>query len=132
MIKAAKCRAKNADFHDIARANSEHKESAEKGGDMGWLPETQIVPEIRSKVSGMTNGEVSDPIRASDGWHIIRMVDTKPAAPQPLAEIKDKLAAALRQRKAQENEQAYLAGLLEKTPVSVNEIGLRKIFETAP
>jgi peptidylprolyl isomerase len=97
---------------------------------MGWAPENQIVPEIRAKIASMTNGEISDPIRTSDGWHIIRMVDTKPAAPRPLAEVKDQLAALLRQRKAQETEQAYLAGLMEKTPVTVNEFALRKIFET--
>ena len=33
------------------------------------------------------------------------------------------------QRKVQDNVQAYLAQLLQKSPVAVNEIGLRKIFE---
>jgi peptidylprolyl isomerase len=127
---AKKLKAKPGDFVELARANSDHKDSAERGGEMGWAPENQIVPEIRAKIASMTNGEISDPIRTSDGWHIIRMVDTKPAAPRPLAEVKDQLAALLRQRKAQETEQAYLAGLMEKTPVTVNEFALRKIFET--
>ena len=71
----------------------------------------------------------SDPIRAGSGWHIIRMDDTRPAAPRPLAEVHDQLAAALRQRKAQANEQTYLNGLLAKNPIAVNEIGIKKIFE---
>jgi len=129
---AKKAKAKPADFADLAKANSDQKQSAERGGDMGWVPETQIVPDIRSKVAGMANGEISDPIRLPDGWHIVRMSDTKPAAPLPLAEVKERLTAALRQHKTQENEQNYLAGLLEKTPVTLNEIGLRKVFETAP
>ena len=128
---AKKLKAKPADFEDIARTSSEHKESAEHGGDMGWVPENQLVPEFRGKIAGMANGEISDPIRTSAGWHFIRMVDTKPAAARPLAEVKDALATLLRQRKAQQNEQAYLKALLEKTPISVNEIGLKKIFESA-
>jgi hypothetical protein len=47
-----------------------------------------------------------------------------------LAEVHDSLAAALRQRKAQANEQAYLAGLLEKSSITVNEIGIKKIFDS--
>lgn len=128
---AHKAKARPADFAALAKANSGHKESAAKGGDMGWAPENQIVSEIRDKITGMTVGEVSDPIRTNAGWHIIRMEDTKPAASRSLAEVKDQLIAVLRQRKAEQTEQAYLAGLLEKAPVSVNEIGLRKLFETA-
>ncbi len=128
---AAKAKAKSANFEDLARANSDHKESAARGGDMGWTAEAQIIPEIRSQIAGMNKGEVSDPIRSTAGWHIVRMMDTKPAAPRPLADVKATIVASLRQRKAQENEQAYLASLLEKTPISVNEIGLQKVFQTA-
>ncbi len=128
---AHKARAKGADFDALAKASSDAR-PGEQAGDLGWADEPQIVPEIRSQVAGMAQGEVSDPIRAGSGWHIIRMDDTRPAAPRPLAEIHDQLAAALRQRKAQANEQAYLSGLLAKSPITVNEIGLRKIFEDAP
>ncbi len=124
---AHKAKAKGANFEELARANSDGKEIAQQGGDMGWMPESQIVPEIRSQVSGMTAGEVTDPIRVGGGWHIIRMVETKPPAPRPLAEIKEQLANYLRQQKLQENEQAYIQAL----PLAVNEIGLKKIFEAA-
>jgi len=35
----------------------------------------------------------------------------------------------LRQRKTQANEQAYLSGLLAKTPAAINEMAIKKIFE---
>lgn len=128
---ARKAKAHYADFAALARANSDEKESAQKGGELGWMPENQITPEILRQVSGMSKGDVSDPIRTADGWHIIRLVDTKAAAPRPLADVRDALASALRQQKAEQNQQAYLAQLLQKIPVSVNEIALRKTFETA-
>jgi len=90
------------------------------------------VPEIRSQVTGMSKGDVSDPIRTADGWHIVRLVDTKAAAPRPLAEVRDVISGAVRQRKQQENAQAYIGSLLDKNPVSVNEMGLQKIFQTGP
>jgi parvulin-like peptidyl-prolyl isomerase len=126
---ARKAKAAGADFDALAKAHGDIKSGAEQGGDLGWASEAEIVPEIRSQVAGLAQGEVSDPIRTASGWHIIRLDDTRPAAPRPLAEVRDQLAAALRQRRMQANEQAYLNGLLAKSPISVNEIGLKKMFE---
>ena len=128
--RAQGTKSEGADFDALAKANSDAR-PGEQAGDLGWADEPRIVPEIRSQIVGMAQGEVSDPIRAGSGWHIIRMDDTRPAAPRPLAEIHDQLAAALRQRKAEANEQAYLNGLLAKSPITVNEFGLRKVFENA-
>ena len=128
---ARRARAKPADFEAIARANSEHPASAARGGDLGWADQNQIVPEIRAQVAGMNKDEISDPILGSTGWHIVRMLDTKPAAPRPLAEVKESLTAMLRQRKAQEAQQLYIARLLEKNPVTVNQARLRSLFESA-
>ncbi len=124
---ARRAKAKGANFEELARANTDGKEMAQQGGDLGWTPESQIIPEIRTQVAGMSPGEISEPIRTAQGWHIIRMVETKPAAPRPLAEIRDQLVAYIRQQKLQENEQAYIQAL----PLAVNEIGLKKIFEAA-
>lgn len=128
---ARKAKAAGANFDALVKANADIKAGGEQGGDLGWASETEIVPEIRSQIAGLTQGEVSDPIRTASGWHIIRLDDTKPAAPRPLAEVRDQLGAALRQRKLQANEQAYLNGLLAKSPIAVNEISLKKMFENA-
>jgi parvulin-like peptidyl-prolyl isomerase len=41
---AAKTREKNADFGELAKKYSEHKPSAEQGGEMSWLSEEQMLP----------------------------------------------------------------------------------------
>jgi len=128
---ANRARAKGARFDELARQNSQHKTSAVKGGDTGWLIETQIVPELRAKIAGMARGDVSDPIRTGQGWHIVRLLDTKPAAPKPLAEVRPLIVASLRQKKQQDEEQQYIVRLLQKTPVSVNEPRLRTVLEAA-
>jgi parvulin-like peptidyl-prolyl isomerase len=125
-------KAKNANFGDLARAHSDHKPSAEKRGDLGWASQNDIMPEILTQIAGMTRGEISDPIRTNAGWHIVKLIDTKPAAPRPLAEVKDSLVASLRQRKLQDNQQAYIAFMLDKNPATVNDALLRKLFESTP
>jgi peptidylprolyl isomerase len=128
---AAKAKAPGAKFDDLARSFSERKESAARGGDLGWVPETEVIPEIRNQIAGMNNGDVSDPIHVADGWQVVRLVDTKPAAARPLAEVKDAIATALRQRKAEENQQAYINDLLQKNPVVLNEIALHRVFSVS-
>jgi len=124
-----KLRTSGAKFEDVAKTGSEHKSSAAKGGDMGWAAQEQIAPEIRNEVVGMAVGEISAPIRSTAGWHIVKLEDTKPAAPRPLAEVKETLIAGLKQKKAKEGQQAYVSHLLEKSQITVNEAALKKLFE---
>lgn len=124
----AKAKAPGAKFDDLARSFSDKKDSAAKGGDLGWVPESELLPPIRNQVAGMNKGDVSDPIHVSDGWQIVRLVDTKPAAPRPLDDVKSAIVTALRQRQTQANEQTYVDNLLKQTPVSVNETALHRLF----
>jgi len=128
---ATRARARGTRFEDLARTNSQHRPSAEKGGDTGWLVESQLQPAVREKIAGMMRGDVSEPIRGDQGWHIIRLTDTKPAALRPLAEVRPLIAASLRQQKQQGDELQYIARMLKKTPVTVNDAKLRTALEAA-
>jgi len=116
-----------ADFAKLAKENSAHKESAEKGGELGWISEEQMVPEIRRAVTGMSKGEVSPPVKSSAGWHLIRLLDKKPAATRPLADIRANLIVAMRNRKSQDMERAYLEALSIKLPPTLNQIEIGKL-----
>lgn len=128
---AAKAKARNADFGAMAKTASEHAESAAKGGDMGWVVETALIPELREPVSRMAKGDIVGPIKSPQGWHVIRLDDIKEKSTRPLPEVRDQIAAAMRMRKAQETEQAYLTFMTNKSPVNLNEAEITKI-QTAP
>jgi peptidylprolyl isomerase len=124
---AARVQRAPAEFAKIAREQSDHKESAAKSGDLGWVPDTQLIPEVRAVVMRMTKGEVSGPVRSVTGWHIIRLADRKPSVTRPLPEVRDQLVAAMRIRKAQDVERAYIEALLSKTSVQINQQELQKL-----
>lgn len=124
---ARKAREKGSDFAALARANSDHKPSAEQGGDMGWLPEGGIVQEVRKAIAKAGNGEIVGPVQAAQGWHIVRVVDTRPAAVRPLAEVREALVAHLRQRKTLENEKRYLDDLAARMALSVDQEALARL-----
>ncbi len=116
-----------ADFAAIARKSSDDKVSGPNGGDLGWVREDQVIPALRAVVSGLIEGGMSDPIRVADGWHLVRVIATRPAAPATLADIRDSLVKSLRQDRQQQNARAYLQSLLTTQSIELNEIALAAV-----
>lgn len=119
--------AKGADFAAIARVSSEEPSSAAEGGTIGWLTETMIQPEIRAKIPKLATGTVSEPIRLADGWHILKVLDTREARTPVLDEVRDNLVTQLRKERATAKRQEFLKEMLEKHPLAINEIELMKL-----
>ncbi|MEO8301440.1 MAG: peptidylprolyl isomerase, partial [Rhizomicrobium sp.] len=59
-----------APFPVVARQFSQHP-SAATGGDMGWINEGQLAPELNAALAKMEVGAVSDPIRSTGGYYVI-------------------------------------------------------------
>ena len=95
--------------------------------DLGFLPETSLIPAVKAAVAGLPEGSVSDPVCTSGGCSLLRLVATRPAGPAPLADVHDRLARALRQQRVAQEEQAYADTLLKRQPVRVNEIELARL-----
>jgi peptidylprolyl isomerase len=123
---AARARAPGADFAALAKAGSEH-ESAGAGGDVGWLAEAAMIPEIRSVVPKLAKGQVTEVVETADGWHILKLVDVAAAGPAPLEAVRPQIVNTLRLQRAQELERKYIDGLMAKTPVSIDKAALDRL-----
>lgn len=119
-----------ADFGSIARALSEDKASSDRDGEIGWVAETDLRPEIRAQVTGLSKSGVTEPVRLDDGWHILKMLDTEASRTRGLPEVRDLLVERIRAERAEANRRAYLAEMLKQNPPVVNEIALSKILES--
>jgi parvulin-like peptidyl-prolyl isomerase len=118
-----------ADFAATARANSDDAATAERDGEIGSVAEPELRSEIRSQVTGLPKGGVTDPIRLDDGWHIMKLEDTEASHTRPLAEVKEVLVQKMRAERTEANRRAYVTDLLKQTPPVVNEIALAKLLE---
>jgi parvulin-like peptidyl-prolyl isomerase len=119
-----KLKATGADFAAIARAENDAKD----GGELGWVAESQIRPEIRTHVMGLAKNAISEPIRLDDGWHIVKLIDTKPAYTRSLAEARDQLGQQMRAERATLLRRAFVAELLKQHPPMVNEFALSNVL----
>ncbi|WP_312624767.1 peptidylprolyl isomerase [Scandinavium sp.] len=90
---------KGANFADVAKAKSTDIISAKNGGDMGWL-EASTTPDELKNAGLKEKGQLSGVIKSSVGFLVARLDDVVPAKVKPLAEVRDEIAAKVKQEKA--------------------------------
>lgn len=61
-----------APFAGVARQVS-RAAGAEKGGDMGWVQEGRLPEELDGALKALAEGQVSQPIRGANGYHILQL-----------------------------------------------------------
>lgn len=103
-------------FADVAKAMSEDKVSAERGGDLGWIVKGAVAPEFSEKVFAMGKNELSEPFLTSFGFHIVKVLDDKQVVKKPLEAVKGDIRYQLRNKA----KQAETDRLLETVNVQVN------------
>jgi peptidylprolyl isomerase len=123
-----KAKQPGADFAALARTMSDDQPTAERDGQIGWVAEPDLKPEIRAQVIGLERAGIADPIKLDDGWHVIKLLDTEASHTRPLAEVKDALVQRMRAERAEANRRAYVAELVKQSPPVVNEIALSRLF----
>ena len=123
----AKLKMPDADFTEIARTDSDSKD----GGDLGWLVENQIRPEIKTQVLGLAKNGISEAVRLDDGWHILKLTDTKAAYTRTLPEVREQLVQQMRNERASMMRRSYLAELLKQHPPVLNELALSNLLDNS-
>jgi len=61
------------DFATIARQNSDDASSVVGGGDLDWVNEGGMPPEMEQVVDALEIDDVSEPFRSQVGWHVARV-----------------------------------------------------------
>ncbi|HTW73467.1 MAG TPA: peptidylprolyl isomerase [Steroidobacteraceae bacterium] len=120
------------DFSQLAEQQSEDPQSAAQGGDLGYLPENRIMPDILAAVRRLSPGQVVGPVKTAQGLRFLKLLEKRPGTVPTLAQVHDQLVSALRRRRAAQLQQAYLLNYRTKLAVAVNQIELAKLQQTLP
>ncbi|MDH2054057.1 peptidylprolyl isomerase [Achromobacter marplatensis] len=127
LVKRAQ--APKADFAALAQSYSRDDTSRTQGGDIGFVPLAQLMPEMRPVIEQMKEGEVSAPVQSAAGFHILKLSALRPASVTPFDQVKEELRAALRSQRQELAARAYLEGLLNAGTVSIDGAALNAAFE---
>jgi len=103
-----------ANFEELAKKYSEDPGSAKVGGSLGWIGKGRTVPEFEKAAFSLPKGQISDLVKSSYGFHIIRVDDKQDAHMKTLDEVKAEIEPILKQQKAQEIVQKQAEELLQQ------------------
>uniref|UniRef100_UPI00333F4367 peptidylprolyl isomerase n=1 Tax=Castellaniella defragrans TaxID=75697 RepID=UPI00333F4367 len=101
-------------FEAAAKKDSIDTGSGKNGGELGWGPASNYVPEFAQAVESMKKGQLSDtPVKTQFGWHIIQVEDVRPITFPAFDEVKPQIEEMLRQRALAQ----YQADLLKNAKI---------------
>jgi peptidyl-prolyl cis-trans isomerase D len=101
-----------ADFAKLAQEHSEDAATAEQGGDLGTFPRGQMVAPFDEAVFALEVGALSEPVRTTFGFHIIRLDDKVEAGTKSLEEVKEEIENKLRQEREKEAALAFVDDIM--------------------
>lgn len=90
------------DFAALAKKSSEDQGSAQTGGDLGCFAPGRMVAEFDDAVFALQPGQVSDLVKTSFGYHVIRLASKREAAVLPLAQVKERIRASVTESKVRD------------------------------
>ena len=78
---------KGEDFAELAQNYSEDPESAAAGGDLGFIAESaldQANAELRKTILALRPGQVTPPMKTSEGYRLLKLITREPAGQRGL------------------------------------------------
>lgn len=105
-----------ASFATLASKESDSKESAARGGELGTISaaDTSLPANIKSVILGLQPGQVSDPVQVKNGFYLFK-VDSRTKVPF------DQAQATISQKIQTDRNQAVLKEQFEKYKIQVSD-----------
>lgn len=120
-----------ADFEELARARSLDSTRV-RGGDVGFFQKGQLIPEFENAAAAMRKGELSDPVRSSVGYHIIKLTDRAEPTLRDFKLVKGIVERQLVSQKRTAAYREFVGKLRGSTKVAFDEKALESIAPAAP
>ena len=92
---------KGEPFEKVAKETSEDS-SAQNGGSLGCFSKEQMAPEFSSAAFALQPGAMSDLVKSSFGYHIIKVDTTLPGSTQPLDQARKRIEAQMQDSKSRD------------------------------
>lgn len=107
------------DFSELAKQNSDDPGSKVQGGDLGFFGKGQMVPEFEKSAFSLKNGQISEPIKTTYGYHLIKRVEMHPARVEPIDQVSGKIREQLISQQRNQAFQTHITKLRESAKIDI-------------
>jgi peptidyl-prolyl cis-trans isomerase D len=101
------------DFAALAQELSDDPGSKAKGGDLGFFGRGQMIPEFETAAFDAQPGDLVGPIRTSFGYHLIEVLEKRPAGTRSLESATEEIRDMLLTQRSREQAEAMATELAE-------------------
>jgi len=109
-----------ADFAELAKTYSEDTATKDNGGDLGWFSRGKMVREFEDAAFALENvGDITDIVKTSYGYHIIKLTGREPAHTPTLDEVKDRVRDDYLQEKKNEKVADWYNALYSSSDIEI-------------
>lgn len=110
------------DFGSLAKEFSDDKGSASRGGELsGWVEKDKTVPPFERAAFALKPGEISGLVRTRYGFHIIKQLEYRKAAPQKFSEVEAQLVAKLKADYQTEQRNEFAKRFAGTQPIVIDD-----------
>jgi peptidyl-prolyl cis-trans isomerase SurA len=106
------------DFAALARAHSDDKGSALKGGSLDWVGPGDLVKPFEEAMGKLDINQLSEPVQTQFGWHLIQVLDRE-NKDDSLEHKKNMVKDAIRKRKIEEETELWMRRLRDEAYVEI-------------
>ncbi|MBE7094268.1 peptidylprolyl isomerase PrsA [Bacillus cereus] len=120
-----------ASFEELAKQESQDLLSKEKGGDLGYFSSGRMAPEFETAAYKLKVGQISNPVKSPNGYHIIKLTDKKDL--KPYDEVKDSIRKNLEAERIADPTFSHklIQKELKKANIKINDSDLEDTFTLA-
>ena len=111
---------RESDFGRLAESLSKDQATRDNGGDLGWIEQGTADPAIEQAAFSLEPGRVSGVVKASDGYHVLKILERREAYTPPFSEVKDSAINTLLNRKKEEKFSDWLRTVYANADVRMN------------
>lgn len=120
------------DFAALAKQYSTDPGSKDKGGELGFFKQGQMVKAFEDYAFKAKVGAISPPVKSQFGYHIIQVEEIQPGDKATLASAHDKIVDLLRAQQEQPQIPAFLNGLQAAANIQINDPRFAGLFPSPP
>ncbi|HDR8182465.1 TPA: peptidylprolyl isomerase PrsA [Bacillus thuringiensis] len=120
-----------ASFEELAKQESQDLLSKDKGGDLGYFNSGTMTSEFETTAYKLKIGQISDPVKSPNGYHIIKLTGKKDL--QPYDEVKDSIRKNLEAERIADPTFSHklIQKELKKANIKINDSDLEDTFTLA-